>query len=212
LWWLGGCRPKRFALDHPATMAGAELIRRLRQQESGRQTLLLDITTDNGIPVVASVSMDKDGRGMAYGVSSRLNAGEAAKAAILEMCQMEMAAPIARAKLAEGGDKVLNDADRRHLRRAEFAAMDCELFHPRDISSHNSAAISNLKGLASHLRSHGIRIFLLDHTREDIGVSVVRAVSPELQPFSTAVSTSRFSQACRENEGSDIAEREIPLF
>ena len=118
MWWLGGCRPKRFALDHPAIRAGAELIARLRQGETARRTLLLDITTENGVPAVAAVSMDRDGRGMAYGLSSRLDASEAAGSAILEMCQMEMAAPIAEAKRAEGGDAALNDADRRHLRRA----------------------------------------------------------------------------------------------
>ena len=32
MWWLGGRPPKRFALDHPATAAAAELIERLRQE------------------------------------------------------------------------------------------------------------------------------------------------------------------------------------
>jgi thiazole/oxazole-forming peptide maturase SagD family component len=215
MWWLGGCRPKRFALEHPAIKAGAELIERLRQGETARRTLLLDITTNNGVPVVAAVSVDPDGRGMACGLSSRLAASDAARAAVLEMCQMEMAAPIAKAKRAEGGDALLNDADRRHLRRAEFAAADCELLHPRDISRHTAsgpAGSLGLKGLTDHLHNRGIRLFLVDHTRQDIGVAVARAVSPDLQPFSAAVSTKRFAEARRENEGSDIAERETPLL
>lgn len=215
MWWLGGCRPKRFALEHPATKAGAELLERLRQGETARRTMLLDITTDIGVPAVAAVSVGHDGRGMAYGLSSRLIASDAARAAVLEMCQMEMAAPLAETKRAQGGDAALNEADRRHLRRAEFAAADCELLHPRDISGHaesGPAAAYGLKELAGHLRDRGIRLFLVDHTRRDIGVAVARAVSPDLQPFSTAVSTKRFAQARRDNEGADIAERETPLL
>jgi ribosomal protein S12 methylthiotransferase accessory factor len=69
-----------------------------------------------------------------------------------------------------------------------------------------------LKGLTGYLRNRGIRLFLVDHTRQDIGVAVARVVSPDLQPFSAAVSTKRFAQARRDNEGSDIAERETPLL
>jgi thiazole/oxazole-forming peptide maturase SagD family component len=215
MWWLGGCRPKRFALEHPATKTGAELIERLRQGETARRTMLLDITTDNGVPVVAAVSVGHDGRGMACGLSSRLAASDAARAAVLEMCQMEMAAPVAEAKRAEAGDAVLNEADRRHLRRAAFAAADCELLHPREISWHKAsgpAAALGLKGLIGHLRDRGIRLFLVDHSRQDIGVAVARAVSPDLQPFSAAVSTKRFARARRDNDGSGIAERETPLL
>jgi ribosomal protein S12 methylthiotransferase accessory factor len=215
IWWLGGSRPKRFALEHPATKAGAELIERLRQGETARQTVLLDITTDNGIPVVAAVSVDDDGRGFACGLSSRLTASDAARAAVLEMCQMEMAAPIAEAKRAQRGDAALNEADRRHLCRAQFAAADCELLHPRGMSrraASGPAAALGLKGLTGHLRDRGIRLFLVDHTRQDIAVAVARAVSPDLQPFSAAVSTKRFARARRDNEGSDIAERETPLL
>jgi thiazole/oxazole-forming peptide maturase SagD family component len=215
MWWLGGCRPKRFALEHPATKAGAELIERLRQGETARRTVLLDITTDTGVPAVAAVSVGHDGRGMAYGLSSRLVGSDAARAAVLEMCQMEMAAPLAEIKRAEAGDAALNEADRRHLRRAEFAAADCELLHPRELSgpaASGPAAALGLKGLTDHLRSHGIRLFLVDHTRQDIGVTVARAVSPHLQPFSAAVSTKRFAQTCRDNEGSKLAERATPLL
>jgi thiazole/oxazole-forming peptide maturase SagD family component len=215
MWWLGGCRPKCFALEHPVIQAGAELIGRLRQGETARRTTLLDITTDIDVPVVAAVSVDHDGRGMACGLSSRLTARDAARAAILEMCQMEMAAPIAEAKRAESGDAALNEADRRHLRRAAFAAADCELLHPRNMSRHAAdgpAVALGFQGLTGQLRNRGIRLFLVDHTRQDIGVAVARAVSPDLQPFSAAVSAKRFAEASRDNEGLGIAERHTPLL
>ncbi|WP_245161749.1 MULTISPECIES: YcaO-like family protein [Bradyrhizobium] len=212
MWWLGGHRPKGFALEHPVTKAGAELIGRLRKGESTRRTMLLDITTDIGVPVVAAVSLGRDGREMACGLSSRLAASDAARAAVLEMCQMELAAPVAAAKRAESGDAALNEADRRHLRRAAFAAEDCALLQPRAMSAEAASlptAADGLKGLVSHLRDRGIRLFLVDHTRHELGVAVARAVSPDLQPFSAAVSTKRFSQV---RGSSALAGQEIPLF
>jgi thiazole/oxazole-forming peptide maturase SagD family component len=213
MWWLGGCRPKRFALEHPVTKSAAELIARLRQSETARRTTLFDITTDLGIPAVAAVSIDCNGRGMACGLSSRLTASDAARAAILEMCQMEMSAPVAEAKRAERGDAALNAADRRHLRRAEFAAADCALLQPVAVSpSPASMPAADLKGFVAHLGDRGIRLFLVDHTRHDIGVAVARAVSPDLQPFSAIVSTKRFSKAHGNSESPDVAGQEIPLF
>jgi ribosomal protein S12 methylthiotransferase accessory factor len=214
LWWLGGRRPKSFALEHPAAAAVAALIGRLRQGTISRRTSLLDITTDTGVPVVAAVSVDQDGRGLACGLSSRLSATEAAKAAILEMCQMEMAAPVADAKRAERGEAALNEADRRHLRRAAFAATDCELLHPFGVAAGapSEAADTALEGLIGRLSRRGIRFFLVDHTRKDIGVSVARAVSPDLQPFAATPSTSRLARARSENGRQETTEMPTPLF
>ena len=215
LWWLGGRRPQRFALEHPATTAAAALIERLRQGTTTRRTLLLDITTDNGVPAVAAVSMNADGRGMACGLASRLVAADAAKAAILEMCQMEMAAPVADAKRAERGEAALNEADRRHLRRAEFLAADCELLRPRYASSlatSGPVADPGLDGLVGHLSRCGIRLFLVDHTRQDIGVPVARAVSPDLQPFSATASTKRFMRARADSGSAGTVATGIPLL
>ena len=213
MWWLGGCRPKRFALEHPATKSSAELIARLRQGETARRTMLFDITTDLGIPAVAAVSVDCDGKGMACGLSSRLTVSDAARAAVLEMCQMEMSAPMAEAKRAERGDAALNAADRRHLRRAAFAAADCALLQPAAVSLNAvSLPAADLKGFVAQLGSRGIRLFLVDHTRHDVGVAVARAVSPDLQPFSAIVSTKRFSNAHGNSEGPDVGGHDIPLF
>ena len=51
---------------------------------------------------------------------------------ILEMCQMEMAVLVVEAKRAESGEAGLNEIDRRHLRRAAFAAADCDLLRHMD--------------------------------------------------------------------------------
>lgn len=203
MWWLGGSPPKSFPEEHPASQIGMALLERLRERETSRQSLLLDITTELEVPAVAAVSYDREGRGMACGLAARLDWREAARAAILEMCQMELAAPVAMAKRAELGQLRLNETDRRHLRRASFSASDCDLLRPRESSDlFQSLQARDLEGLVNWLRARGVRIFLVDLTRQDIGVPVVRAISPELQPFSSDVPTERYvSLVCRTGGG-----------
>lgn len=192
LWWLGGKRARGLPLEHPAFVSSLALIRRLRQGEKLRYTQLLDITTELGVPVIAAISLDGEGRGLACGLAARLEPVAAARAAILEMCQMELSAPVAAAKLAERGEAGLNDADRRHLERAAFAAGDHELLYPVGMSRlDDSLAGAGLEGVVTLLRDRGIDVFLADLSRPDIGICVARAIAPQLQPFSLDVLTQR---------------------
>jgi thiazole/oxazole-forming peptide maturase SagD family component len=214
LWWLGGRRPKGFPLEHAGQRFGAALVERLRQGATRRRTLLLDITTDVGVPAVAAVSVCLEGRGLACGLAARLDPREAVEAAILEMCQMELAAPVAEAKRAERGEAALNMADRRHLRRAEFAAAECTLLHPCGLASLDAAGpfARGLDALIGRLNERGVRLFLLELTRPDPGVPVVRAVSPELQPFEATVSTERLQRARADSGGAAAATAAVPLM
>ncbi|MDQ0392308.1 YcaO-like family protein [Labrys monachus] len=216
LWWFGGRAPRHFAADHPAGLAGRALVGRLRRGVEGRRTLLLDITADPGVPAVAALSMDGDGRGLACGVAARLAPEEAVAAAVLEMAQMELSAPIAAAKLAERGEAGLNEADRRHLRRAAFPAAGCPLLESAGLS--NAAALFDgssrtgaLDRLVGHLRERGIRIFLVDLSRGDIGIAVLRAVSPDLQPYSRDVTAKRL-ETLRNMPGHGEFADGLPLF
>ena len=131
LWWIGGQRPRPLAVDDPAVTESVRLLSSLRQDSRRRASWLLDITSDLAIPCVAAVSVDEDGRGFACGLAARLTLKEAVRAAILEMCQMELAFPISLSKKMAGGEAALNDTDRRHLARATaIDAGSCELLHP----------------------------------------------------------------------------------
>jgi len=192
LWWHGGRRASGFSMEHPAHKEAIALVERLRMGGAQRRTWLLDITNDIGVPVVTAVSVNSDGRGLACGFASRLDMREAARAAVLELCQMEMSAPLAEAKRLEAGDGALNDADRRHLRRAVFATSECDLLFPKGVSTLEAdAAAHDLEGLAIRLSNRGIPLFLFNMTRADVGVCVVRALSPALQPFTATVSSER---------------------
>jgi ribosomal protein S12 methylthiotransferase accessory factor len=214
LWWLGGRVPRAFPLEHPASLAGTRLISVLRRDRTARQTRLLDITSDLQVPVIAAVSHDHGGHGLVCGFGARLDWAEAARAAIFEMCQMELAAPLAEAKRAERGEGALNDIDRRHLQRAAYNISDCALLKPGGLSAlaPQSPGESNLAALAAALHRHGVRSFVIDLTRPDIGVAAARFVAPDLQPYAAEVVTDRLRD-CRAASGGEYEETAaVPLM
>ena len=104
LWWRGGMRGRPLALDDPAVGEAAALLAGLRRGNGSRRTWLLDITTDLGIPAVAAVSCHADGKGFACGLGARPTLAGAARGAIMELCQCELAHAVVAAKRAEGGE------------------------------------------------------------------------------------------------------------
>ena len=202
LWWLAGRPPRAVALStpgHDAVMAG---LAAMREGRTTRQTRLLDITTDLGVPVIAAVSTDRAGRGLAVGIAARLNLADAAHAALREMGQMELSAAIASAKRTESGDHALNEADRRHLARAAFDASGCGLLQP-DGSRAAPAVDQPGQGgsVLAALAPYGLSICTIDITRKGIDVPVVRAVCPDLQPFCETAITPRMAKAWASHGG-----------
>lgn len=215
LWWLGGRRPAAFPIEHPANAAATPLLAALRQGRNERRTMLLDITTDLGIPTIAAISLDNEGRGLACGFASRLDWVGAARGAVLEMCQMELAAPLAEAKRTEGGETALNAVDRQHLARAAFAASQCALLRPDRMSA--LAAVpgepDDLQSFAVRLAARGVQLFAIDLTRADIGVAAARVVSAQLQPYSSDVVSDRLRD-CRASNGGllHVETASVPLM
>ena len=197
LWWIGGQRPRPLSLDGAATATGVRLLAALRQSSSSRASWLLDITTEVDIPCVAAVSVDDTGRGLACGLAARLTPEEAVRAAVLEMCQMELASPIAAAKLRERGVETLNETDRRHLARAaKIDAGTCELLHPLGAPRRlwmpaGGTSDGDLAALRDILAYRGIEAALIDLTRPEFGIPVVQAIAPGLQLMPCEISTGR---------------------
>jgi thiazole/oxazole-forming peptide maturase SagD family component len=215
LWWLGGRLPAAFPMEHPASVAGTALIASLRHGSTARRTMLLDITTDLAVPAIASVSIDRDGRGLACGLASRLDWREAARAAILEMCQMELAAPLAAAKRAERGDDALNEMDRRHLARAALASEECELLRPRGLSELplvDTTQEDDVDALARRVSKNSVRMYALDLTRSDIGIAAARIVSPDLQPYSADIMSKRLRDCRAANGNRYVVTASVPLM
>ncbi len=105
LWWHGGL---------PARALPIEEIDRLQPrlywwlEGRDRVTRFLDLTTDIGLPVVAAVSSDRNGRQVALGSAARPERAAATLAAVTEMVQTEVAMDAAK---AAGDPEVLDWTD-----------------------------------------------------------------------------------------------------
>jgi ribosomal protein S12 methylthiotransferase accessory factor len=199
LWWRGGSRAGSIPpLDEADVMAEA-LLPQLRQNASARRSWLLDITTDIGVPCVAAVSCMADGFGFSVGLAARPTLKAAARSAILEMCQGELAHAVVEAKCSERGEAALNERDRVHRRRATMINADqCLLLQPSlDPAEHLAIDMTDpsavLRLIVDRLGQFGIETFGLDLMRPHFAVPVVRVIAPGLQLEPSDIITPRLA-------------------
>src|SRR6202022_1901648 len=207
LWWQGGNRGKSIPPRDEAQIVAETLLAQLRQNASARRSWLLDITTDIGVPCVAAVSCGADGFGFAVGLAARPTLTAAARSAVLEMCQIELAHAVVEAKLRERGEAALNDRDRIHRRRATMINADrCLLLQPAaERTEHlafdttDSSAVLQL--IVSRLAQFGIESFGLNLTRPRFAIPVARVISPGLQLEPSAIVTPRLANMIAQTGG-----------
>jgi ribosomal protein S12 methylthiotransferase accessory factor len=202
LWWRGGQFGRSIPPQHEASVTAEDLLQRLRREASGRRrSWLLDITTDIGVPCVAALSCRPDGSGFAFGLSARPQLAAATRAAITEMCQLELADAVIATKRSERGDTALNAQDRTHLRRAMIDADRCVLLQPAAAGPAPHFAIDAteagdiFKLIVERLRKLGIETYCIDLTRQHFAVPVVRVVAPGLQLEPSEIVTARLRHA-----------------
>jgi ribosomal protein S12 methylthiotransferase accessory factor len=206
LWWIGGRPPRAVSAEIVASSGLAELTATLRRGDTERRTCLFDITTDLGVPCAAVWSTDPVGGDFACGLAARPNLGEAACAAMLELCQMELAHHLVREKLKRRNDQALTPVDRRHQARFEkIRPENCgPLFLARPPMRHelpNDFGHSALDQVVGRLRERGVSCFSVDLTRPEIGIPCARAFAPQLQPLPAAWTTGRMRAAIDETGG-----------
>lgn len=207
LWWIGGRRARAWAADGQAMQAGGAVLARVRQGVTSRASWLLDITTDLGVPCVAALSVDADGRELACGLAAHLDAGLAARRAVLEMCQMEVSNLLVAAKLGAQGPDALDPFEQRLLaRNATIDATACELLHPHGpprvvAPCDHLTANAAVARLGDVLRRHDIDVALVHFARVDMAFAVVSAVAPRLQLFPADVVSARLQAVIRETGG-----------
>jgi ribosomal protein S12 methylthiotransferase accessory factor len=207
LWWRGGNRGGSIPPQHEARIMAEALLPRLRQHATARRSWLLDITTDIGVPCVAAVSCSANGFGFAFGLAARPTLKAAARSAILEMCQLELALAVVEAKRRERGEAALNQRDRGHLRRATMIDADrCPLLQPVPerkqhlaIEATDPGAVLQLIG--NRLGQFGIETFGLNLTRLQLAVPVARVIAPGLQPEPSEIITPRLDDMIAQTGG-----------
>jgi ribosomal protein S12 methylthiotransferase accessory factor len=207
LWWRGGNRGGSIPPQHEAYIMAEALLPRLRQNATGRRSWLLDITTDIGVPCVAAVSCSANGFGFAFGLAARPTLKAAARSAILEMCQLELALAVVEAKCRESGEAALNKRDQGHRRRATMIDADrCPLLQPvperkrhLTIDATDPGAVLQLIG--NRLGQFGIETFGLNLTRPQLAVPVARVITPGLQPEPSEIITPRLADMITQTGG-----------
>jgi ribosomal protein S12 methylthiotransferase accessory factor len=207
LWWRGGNRGGLIPPQHEAHIMAEALLPRLRQDATRRRNWLLDITTDVGVPCVAAVSCSANGFGFAFGLAARPTLKAAARSAILEMCQLELALAVVEAKRRESGEAALNQRDRGHLRRATMIDADrCPLLQPAPERKQHLAFDTTDPGavlqlIGNRLGQFGIETFGLNLTRPQLAVPVARVIAPGLQPEPSEIITPRLADMIAQTGG-----------
>jgi ribosomal protein S12 methylthiotransferase accessory factor len=194
------------------------LLPQLRQNATGRRSWLLDITTDIGVPCVAAVSCSANGSGFAFGLAARPTLKAAARSAILEMCQLELALAVVEAKCRESGQAALNKRDQGHLRRATLIDADrCPLLQPvPERKQHLSIEATDpgtvLQLIVDRLGQFDIETFGLNLTRTQFAVPVARIIAPGLQPEPSEIITPRLSDMITQTGGGMQYTDGVPLI
>ena len=218
LWWRGGVRGRLVALEGGAVATAAALVAHARGATNTRRTWLLDITTDLDVPSIVAISSRVDGSGFACGLAARPTLQNAARSALMEMCQMELAYDVVEAKRREGGDQALNEYDRRHIARSTLVdTANCELLHPAAPARRVAGIIGQtpaqqLQALVERLSRNGIETFAIDLTRPAFGIPVARIAAPALQAEPCEIATGRLAAARNRTGGGDAYTRGISLL
>lgn len=218
LWWRGGCVGRPVALDDPAAREATAMLAALRQGADARRTWVLDIATDIGVPAIAAVSFAPDGGGFCFGTASRATRAAAARSALLELVQLELAIEVVEAKRRERGDAALNALDESHLRRFHgINAARCALVHPagspRDANSFaGNSDSATLQRVLHALGAQGYCPMTIDLTRPRFGVPVARVICPGLQLEPSTNAGERLQAAIAENGGGDCHHGDIALM
>jgi ribosomal protein S12 methylthiotransferase accessory factor len=210
LWWKGGRRG--FAVDAEAAQFDLTLAA-LRRGRGDRKTWLLDITTDIDAPCIVAVSATAQGDRFAFGAAARLHVADAARTALLELAQMELAYDIVERKLGERGAAALNPADRLHLRRAAgINANACLLTQPLPQTRSHARRPADLAEIVARAAKLGVEFHRLDLTRPSLGVPAVRVVAPALQLEPSQLTSERLRRAIATTGGGEPHTNGTPLL
>jgi ribosomal protein S12 methylthiotransferase accessory factor len=217
LWWRGGDKAAALALDGEAARQTTELLHEIRRGADRRATWLLDITSGIGIPCVAALSVDRDGRQISCGLSAGLSPAQAARSAIREMGQYELAYHLIEVKRRANPGHELNPQEREQMQRgAEILPDDQPLLHPalaprRHAGNDGMDPAEAIAWVASHLEAAGFQAHAVDLTRAEFGIPVAKVVVPGLQLDPSGMVTPRLLDRLRANGLPDQTLSRLPL-
>ena len=140
-------------------------------------------------------------------MAARLSMEQALEAALLEMCQMELGLIFVALKTKQRGPGALSDGDRRQLERArQIAPNRCPALvgksEARGYEGDCGLPIEQkLDLLKQRITNAGMKAYVVDLTRTDLGIPALQVLIPELQPATPAVITDRLQAAIYKHGG-----------
>jgi ribosomal protein S12 methylthiotransferase accessory factor len=190
IWWYNRLRRPAVDLDG----ADDPYISGLRRHYAGlgRELWALDVTSDFGVPTFAAISrrVDATEEDIIYGFGAHLDASVALVRALTELNQSLEAVPTATGPASTRTYRGCQDAVRwwRTVKTGDAPyLMPDPAATPRRLQDFENRASDDLHqdillcgGMAA---ARGIEVLVLDQTRPDIGVPVVRVVAPGLRHF-----------------------------
>jgi ribosomal protein S12 methylthiotransferase accessory factor len=145
--------------------------------ERERRCRLIDITSDIPISAFAAVTCERDGRDVAIGSAASPDPFHAAESALIEVLQMEISLDIAR---RFGASPAWN----RWRQDISMATEPLRSIQPPAASASVArTAPDSLDACLAACAGSGVALLFLDMTRPELGMPVVRALSPELCPL-----------------------------
>lgn len=169
-WWYG--QRHAHVLDQAALSIDISIAEHLGRR--GRHLLLLDMTSDLGVPTVAALAMDAAGGHLGAGFATRANLHAAVRAAVTELMQMEL-------RVAAVQSSRLPDTDlEKWFQDVRFEGMVPFLDQPRNESPVHPETDVDLEACIVRLEAAGCRVALMDFTRPEFAVPVIRAISPDI--------------------------------
>lgn len=188
LWWYNRTRQPAVDLDAFGDPWTDELRERYRGLH--REVWALDLTSDLGVPVVAALSRrtDKPHEDVMFGFGAHFDPRIALRRALTEMNQLLPAVATAGPE----GDYACDDASLLDWCRTKTVADQPYLLPGPDLPAMTPASCSppvhddlleDVRYIEALVRSRGMELLVLDQTRPDVGLPVVKVVVPGLRHF-----------------------------
>jgi ribosomal protein S12 methylthiotransferase accessory factor len=189
LWWYN--RVRRPGVD--LASFGEPYLERLRAflHEHGREFWVLDLTTDLGIPVFASITRRTDGQPeqIVPGFGAHLDPKIALLRAVTEMNQM-LSSPLLN-RPGEAAEKEPVDPETAHWLQTATTANQPYLLAaeaaPRTATSYAPAwaddVADDVRTCQALVERAGMEMLILDQTRAEVGLSVAKVIVPGLRHF-----------------------------
>jgi oxazoline/thiazoline synthase len=191
LWWYNRVKRPEVELD---SFADPYLDRvRAYLSESGRDVWVLDLTSDLKIPVFAALSRETDGgeERIVPGFGAHLDPHVALVRAVTEMNQMLSNLPDARTTRPDSGEPIDDQETLEWLRSATVVnqpyLLPDEAAERRGASSYPRSwtddVAEDVRFCQALVEGQGMEMMVLDQTRPEIGLPVVKVIVPGLRHF-----------------------------